>query len=154
MAFIEITDEKGGTISESEEKQMLSLLKDKSMERECNEWRKQYNGMALPIYSLDIVYNVFKRVRNRMRKELPREIGKKEIVGSMKKMYELIGEEIGKESLYDSDEMAVAINLRNAYEANPFIKHFSKVELDGFFAKMLHNMYDAFSRSFDIDDSI
>lgn len=75
------------------------MVKEHSLKNEFEKWYAIYRGMALPLYSIDIVYNVLRRAKREAEKVFPKIIAKEEVLSAMGKFYSIIGKH-----LYEEDQ--------------------------------------------------
>ncbi len=73
------------------EEELIGAIKRHSMAEGYEKWNKTYKGMALPIYSLDITYNVLKRAKNIMEEVFPRTIEKSDFLSIVRRCYQVFG---------------------------------------------------------------
>lgn len=117
---------------------MINLFKEKIKERDVikNSIKDEKStGIALPIYSLDIMYNVLKRVKKKMEKKFPREIKKEELLPAIQSFYVYLGDCLIKEDMFYGrrDKKGSKVTMEEQYTRfydafleNPFVKYFVK----------------------------
>lgn len=125
-----------------QENQLVGLIRDHSMRKEYENWYQDYKGMALPVYSTDIMYNMLKRVKQDKEKKFADTITSNPLV-QIRKMYGEIREELSKEDKFyrESDRKTYNTNFVSAFNACPFIENFEKMtterEFRGAFEQMI-----------------
>lgn len=120
------------TLSETQREELEKKMKDASLEGAYKEWKKKYGRTALPLYSMDIMYNVLKRVKKRMNRELPQQIEAEEFLTAVKQFYRTLGEELREENkFYNGEEEETEQNRTYFYEGfcyYPFIYPFMELK--------------------------
>lgn len=120
------------TLSEMQREELEEKMKKASLEQAYKEWKKKYGRTALPLYSMDIMYNVLKRVKKRMNRELPQQLETEEFLTAVKQFYRTLGEELREENkFYNGEEEETEQNRTCFYEGfcyYPFIYPFMDLE--------------------------
>lgn len=122
----------GRTLSETQREELEKKMKDASLECAYTEWKLNYGRIALPLYSMDIMYNVLKRVKKKMNRELPQQIESEEFLTAIKQFYRALGEELLEENkFYNREAEGTKQNRTYFYEGfcyYPFIYPFMDLE--------------------------
>ena len=100
---------------------------------------EKYACMALPVYSTDIIYNILKRAARKCKNGEEYTISEQDIIKSLKKAYENIGEELGKEDAYYSNLFAERqrLHLRDAFVKCPIVD----IILNGTYGNQFESMF-------------
>ncbi len=69
------------------EKILLDKIKEKSLRKKYESWDKDHSGMALPIYSLDIMYNILKKAKKELERKLPKAIAPGDFLQAIVELY-------------------------------------------------------------------
>lgn len=113
-----------GELSDVEKEELTSIIQEKSLKTEFIEWGDKYNYMALPVYSTDVIYNVLKRAVRKCSSGDEYTISEQDIIRSLRKAYENIGEELKKEDVYyeNLSEENQRLSLCEAFLECPVVK--------------------------------
>lgn len=104
-------------LSKSQWQKLEKKMEQVSLELAYKEWKQNYGRTALPLYSMDIMYNVLKRVKKRMNRELPQQIEAEEFLTVAKQFYRTLGEELREENkFYNGEEEETEQNRTYFYE--------------------------------------
>ena len=135
--FLEMLDEYIYEGKEEEknnlEQEFGNLIENNSFMEEYRSWNKQYKGMALPIYSLDIMYNMLKQVKKKMEQEYPQGINKKDFLKVLQTFYRHIGDYLIEEDLFYGERIVTDKEIKEerqytdfygGFLENPFVKYF------------------------------
>lgn len=116
-------------------KKLEIKMQEKSLEKAYKEWYEMYGRIALPLYSMDIMYNILKRVKRKMKKELPEEIDTNDFLQAVRQFYKAIGDELKKEDEFYSKgkegERESYTNFCCGFCCFPFIRPFMGQNYDG-----------------------
>lgn len=118
----------GEKLTTDQRKIFEQKMEERSLKKAYEEWDETYGRIALPLYSMDIMYNVLKRVKRKMKKELPEIIGINDVLSVVKQFYKAISEELKEEDkFYSKGKEGERKSYTNFYESFcrcPFISPF------------------------------
>lgn len=119
---------KGEDLSAEQQEKLEKKMEERSLEKAYGEWDEAYGRIPLPLYSMDIMYNILKRVKRKMKKELPEVIGINDFLPTVKQFYKAIGEELRAEDEFYSKgkegERKSYTNFYGGFCYYPFIAPF------------------------------
>lgn len=108
------------------------LISMYSLKSEYDRWKKITYGFAMPMYSFDMMYNIFKR-RYQQQAEMPKAVAPNKYWSYVKSVYEDFGHLLGKqdEFYYEaSKERKKSYRFQNAFMECPYIKFINELEND------------------------
>ena len=130
--FEDYCSESGDKLTQEQIENIIKLIEKHSLRNEYEKWTNEYYGLALPVYSLDMMYNITKRVKTEMKRRKIETNSEEEIISSVRSCYELYLENLIAETKYFmslSDEKSVtekncAVYFDQALSKCPFYVHF------------------------------
>lgn len=128
------------------EKELYGKIDARSMQKKYKEWDEKYKGMVLPIYSLDITYNILKRAKKRMEKELPEIIESRDVLPVIKRFYAIIAEYLKEEDAFYDTYSEKKTYFHDAFVQNPFINWF--IGNDGKCVNLLPELFESLFNGF------
>ena len=134
------------------------INEEKVFSKELVEWGEKTDGVIIPFYSLDITYNVMKRVRNHMREKYSCEIELKKIPVVYAECYMRIIKELEKEDIFYGSEKDSEKSFAECFKNCPWVTKYldmkdSKKE-DGLFnliVEFIEFRNDRIERSKDLE---
>lgn len=137
-----------GTKSEEKREEILDKL---GLAEEFAYWQNKSFGFALPLYDLDVCYNLIKRLRQSMYEDsmalqLIENENARHIINKLKQQYRFIMDCLERNDLYYQSLKYKESNLKDNFEGCPFIKWFvdSETELvedfEKIFGEVIYNM--------------
>ena len=137
--LIEACNEFCGSLSDKERRKLSAVIRRNSLKEKFVVWGEKYGCMALPVYSTDIIYNILKRAARKCKNGEEYTISEQDIIKSLKKAYENIGEELGKEDAYYSNLFAERqrLHLRDAFVKCPIVD----IILNGTYGNQFESMF-------------
>lgn len=137
----------------NKEERKEDILKQLGMREEFEAWENKSNGFALPIYDMDLCYNIMKRLRQRMyghsrELHMNNKVWADEFIEEIRQQYQFIENKLAENDEYYSDIQARELSkFRDIFSECPYIKWFkneNKNELVGnfseLFCKVIMNM--------------
>lgn len=114
----------GDEWTSKKERELLGVIKKNSMWKVYKKWFGIYSGMAMPVYSTDIMYNIVKRVKNSKDKKFPRYINSQETLSYIKKCYDDIEKKLHAEDEFycEKNGKECGVHFKKAFSECPFIK--------------------------------
>ena len=100
------------------------LSKQTNFYKDMYEWKKMYGGMIVPIYAIDVYYNMFKRLARDRRLIHGNTIEKNELFDSFSILLDDIKDALRKnDNVYDKlESLDQQGRFENIFESCPFIK--------------------------------
>ena len=116
------------------EEKTVQFFEENSLKNEYRHWNENSHGMAMPIYSFDMMYNIMKRQYQNHR-VIQETVDVTDFWIYVKNVYDGIGELLKKEDeFYFSNADGIMQNERykfyNAYQDSPFISWITMIETD------------------------
>lgn len=114
-----------------------SLINDSQIIKDYEAWDKKYRGAVLPVYSLDIMYNLLKHVKKKMEKEFSGEVDKEDFLSVLQTFYKFTGDYLIEEDMFygQREETEKEIieekqytDFYGAFIGNPFVGCFVQEE--------------------------
>ena len=144
IEYFEISKKfEGENFSESDKKSFVKkFFAENSIYTEKKDWWEKSAGLALPVYSFDMIYNLFKRCY--LNQDLPYIIKfeGKFLPSILKMLTEKIGSMLEKEAEYyykvKEDEPMPENQFYSYYEKNPFLEYLKALEKD----EVLKNIFE------------
>ncbi len=87
----------GSMLESGKEKILKDKIKEKSLRTKYESWDKSHRGMALPVYSLDIMYNILKKAKKELERKLPKAIAPNDFLQAITELYKFLGTCLEKE---------------------------------------------------------
>lgn len=119
-------------ISKEDEDEIRNMIRQKSMRSAYDEWAEQYGELALPVYSLDMMYNITKRVKTEVESRRIGDDYKENLIDSVKDCYELYLNNLTDETEYfskllnkEGNEKSCDVNFAETLRECPFYKNFT-----------------------------
>ncbi|MGM9927802.1 MAG: hypothetical protein ACI4E3_02640 [Candidatus Fimousia sp.] len=134
----------------------LKKLEETSLKKGFEEWNKTYHGMAMPIYSLDIMYNIFKRqlINTRIYEA---SVNASALWNYICKVYKDIGDYLEQEDKFYFSNLNGDFNQElndedNMYRKNRFSKAYKECEFIKYVNKLSENPEEekAFIKAFEM----
>lgn len=104
--------------------------------------RNEKSLLPLPIYNLDLTYNIIKRTRKHCSNGMPGEVESKDVLKYLIEQYENIKGQLEDQEKYynESSETDEQSTLVQDFIENPFVKFMLNADNDTVFAEMFENM--------------
>lgn len=118
-------------------KEETALINGCRIIKDYKEWDEKYRGAALPVYSLDIMYNLLRHVKKKMKKEFSGEVDKKDFLPVLRTFYKLTGDYLIEEDMFygqreESEKEVIEekqyTDFYGAFIGNPFVRYFVREE--------------------------
>lgn len=130
---IESLRKSGVITNEVKENQSIDeWLKENSLENQGKEWYESTRGFAMPLYSFDMMYNLFKR-KYKNQEPIPTAVKEEKFLNYVLQVYIKFGELLEKEdAFYFSDGQGEIVKYKfyKNYIESPFIKYMQKLVED------------------------
>ena len=144
IEYFEISKKfEGENFSESDKKSFVKkFFAENSIYTEKKDWWEKSAGLALPVYSFDMIYNLFKRCY--LNQDVPYIIKFEGnfLPSILKLLIEKIGRMLEKEAEYyykvKEDEPMPENQFYSYYEENPFLEYLKALEKD----EVLNNIFE------------
>lgn len=107
-------------------------LKENSLENQRKEWYESTRGFAMPLYSFDMMYNLFKR-KYKNQEPIPTAVREDKFLNHILQVYEKFGELLKKEdAFYFSNGHGEIIKYKfyENYIKSPFIEYLQELAKD------------------------
>ena len=107
---------------------------NKSFWKSMFDWHRQFGGMVIPAYAIDVYYNMFKRLTREQVLHKPEIIEKENLYPYFQKLLKDIEDKLGEndkeywDNRNDMDNNGEEISFRNIFEACPVIKRLKKMD--------------------------
>lgn len=127
-----------------EEDEIMSFLEENSIKREYDKWKEENGNWAIPIYSFDMMYNIFKRI-NQNKERYKEAALSEDYWENVERFYDHIEEMLKKEDEFYFTE-AGHKSFCDKYKSSPFISFIrnldekSKANFAKHFGDMLSNI--------------
>lgn len=148
LRFCEYKDESSAEYKNARQK-IEYEIKQRSVIQNVEKWKDKYE-CVLPISSVDIMYNIFKRVSKKMGEEMPTIKEAKEMIPAIKKCYESIALQLRKEDAFyggciiDHGDNAIVVSFEDSFINFPLVDEILNKKDDSitFFEELLIELFE------------
>lgn len=98
------------------------LERETSFYKSMTEWKRKYGGMAVPVYSTDIFYNMLKRMERELKKKTVRAISEEQLFSCLQSLLKDIEEYLRKNDSYYEKAISSESQYVVAFENCPVIQ--------------------------------
>lgn len=135
------------SLKEEETESLNDFIRENSLRKKYEKWFKDYMGMALPFYNIDMTYNVLKRSMHAFQSIAEQTVDIKTVVDKVQEMYIRIETELEKEDIgyKNIDSVFQIAEWKKAFSESPFILEFRKRLDDSGFRKQFQNLIQEMS---------